>query len=84
VIKKKDAMGGVCGTCWRQAKCVHGFGGGNLRGKRPLVLPRRRWDDDFELNVQEIRMLVVDRLDLAQGEDRWRALVNAMVNRRVL
>jgi len=57
---------------------------GRPEGKRPLGLPRRRWDDDFELNLQEIRMLGVDWLDLAQGEDMCRALVNAMMNRRIL
>jgi len=48
---------------------------GKPERKRPLGLPRCRWDDDFELNLQEIRMLGVDRLDLARGEDRWWALV---------
>jgi hypothetical protein len=56
---------------------------GKPEGQRPLALPRRRWDDDFELNLQEIRMLSVDRVDLAQGEDRRRALVNAMMKLRV-
>jgi len=34
--KKKDAMGGACGTCWRNESCVHGFGGGNLRERDHL------------------------------------------------
>jgi hypothetical protein len=38
VIKKKDAMVGACGTCWRKEGCVHGVGGGgNLRERDHLV-----------------------------------------------
>jgi hypothetical protein len=82
VIKKKDAMG-MWSVLEKGEMCTW-FWCGKPEGKRPLGLPKRRWDDDFELNLQEIRMLGVGRLDLAQGEDRWRALVSAMMNRRVL
>jgi hypothetical protein len=50
-------------------------------GKRPLVRPRRRWRDNINMDPLVIGLGVVDWIGLAQ--DRWRALVNSVMNLRV-
>jgi hypothetical protein len=52
---------------------------GRPEGKRPLGRPRRRWEDSVKTDLQE----VMDRIDLAQDRDRWRAVVNAVINHRI-
>jgi len=52
-------------------------------GKRPLGRPRRRWEDNIKMDVQEVICGGIDWIDLAQDRDRWRALVNAVMNLRV-
>ena len=51
-------------------------------GKSPLVIPRRRWEDNIKMDVQEVGCGVMDWIELAQDRDRWRALVNAVMNFR--
>jgi hypothetical protein len=46
-------------------------------GKRPLGRPRRRWEDGIRMDLMEIGWRNVDWIQLAQGRDQWRALVNA-------
>jgi hypothetical protein len=53
-------------------------------GKRPLGRPRRRWEDGIRMDRREIGMGSVDWIQLAQDRDRWRALVNTVMNLRVL
>ena len=53
-------------------------------GKRPLGEPRRRWVDNNKLNLQELGCRVMDWFEMTQDRDRWRALVNAVMNLRVL
>jgi hypothetical protein len=55
----------------------------NPEGKRPLGRPRRRWVDNIKMNLREIGWDGVDWIYLAQNRDRWRALVNMVVNLRV-
>jgi hypothetical protein len=52
------------------------------REKRPLGRPKRRWVDNIRMDVGEI-WGGVDWIGLAQDKDRWRALVNAVMNLRV-
>jgi hypothetical protein len=56
---------------------------GKPEGKRPLGRPRRRWDDDVRMDVQEVGCGFWDWIGLAQDRDRWRALVSAVRNLRV-
>jgi hypothetical protein len=52
-------------------------------GKRPLGRPRRRWEDNIKVYLQEVGCRGMDVIELAQDRDRWRALVNAVMNIRV-
>jgi hypothetical protein len=56
---------------------------GKPEGKRPLGRPRRRWEDNIKMDLQDVEW-GVDWIELAQDRDRWRALVNAVMNLRVL
>ena len=56
---------------------------GKLEGKRPLGRPRRRWEDNIKIDLQEVGCEGMDLIELAQDVDRWRALVNAVMNLRV-
>jgi hypothetical protein len=56
---------------------------GKPEGKRPLVRPKRRWQDNIKMDLQEVGCRRIDWMELAQDRDRWRALVNAVINLRV-
>ena len=56
---------------------------GKSEGKRPLGRLRRRWEDNIKMDLQEGGCGVMDWIELAQDRDRWRALVNAVMNLRV-
>ena len=51
-------------------------------GKRPLGRPRRRWEDNIKMDLREVGG-VGDWIELARDRDRWRALVNTVMNLRV-
>jgi hypothetical protein len=53
---------------------------GRLEGRRPLVRPRHRWEDNIKMNLREIRFQNVDWIHLAHDRDRWRAFVNMVMN----
>jgi hypothetical protein len=56
---------------------------GRPEGRRPLGRPRRRWEDNIKMDLREIRFRDVDWIHWAQDRDRWRALVNTVMNLRV-
>jgi hypothetical protein len=56
---------------------------GKLEGKRPLGRPRRRWVDGWWMDLGEVGWGGVDWIGLAQDRNRWRALVNSILNLRV-
>ena len=56
---------------------------GKPEEKRPLGKPRRRWEDNINIDQQEVGWEGMDWIDLAQDRNRLRALVNAVLNLRV-
>ena len=57
---------------------------GKPEGKRPLGRPRRRWDDNIMMDLQEVGFEGMVWIDVAQNRDRLQAFVNAVMNLRVL
>jgi hypothetical protein len=57
---------------------------GKPEGKRPLGRPRRRWEDGIKMDLEEIGWGGVEWIHLAQDRDCWWALVNVVMNLRVL
>jgi hypothetical protein len=49
-------------------------------GKRPLVRPSHRWEDNIKMDLQEMGCGCMDWIALAQDRDRWRAVVNVVMN----
>jgi hypothetical protein len=56
---------------------------GKPEGKRPLGRPRRRWVDNIRMDLGEVGWGDVDWIDLAKDRNRWRALVDSVLNLRV-
>jgi hypothetical protein len=56
---------------------------GEPEGKRPLGRPRRRWEDNVRMNLQEVGCGCEEWIGLSQDRDTWRALVSAVRNLRV-
>jgi hypothetical protein len=56
---------------------------GKPEGKRPLGRPRCEWKDNIKIDFQEVGCGGMDWIELAQDRDRWRALVNVVMNLRV-
>jgi hypothetical protein len=56
---------------------------GRPKGRRPLGRPKRRWEDNIKTDLTEIGFGYVHWINLAQDRDRWRALVNTIMNLRV-
>ena len=62
----------------------HRWRRGEPEGKRPLVRPRRRWENNIKTDPQELGYVGMEWISLAQDRDRWRALVTAVMNIWVL
>ena len=56
---------------------------GKPEGKRPLERPRRRWEDNVKMGLQEVVYGGMDCIDPAQDRDGWRTRVNAVMILRV-
>jgi len=56
---------------------------GKPKGKRPLRRPRRGWEDNIKMDPQGVGCEGMDWVELAQDRDKWRALMNAVMNLRV-
>ena len=56
---------------------------GKLEGKRPLGRPRRSWEDNIKMDLQEVGKGGGDWMELAKDRDSWQALVSTVMNFRV-
>jgi hypothetical protein len=56
---------------------------GKSEGRRPLGRPRRKWEDNIKMDFREVGCGGVDWFDLTQDTDRWRVVVNTVINLQV-
>ena len=62
---------------------MHSVMVGKPEGKRPVGIPRRRWEDNIKMELQEVAGVRGDWMELAQDRDRWRAFVGTVRDFRV-
>jgi hypothetical protein len=74
-------MGGSCSTNGREENAYRLLVG-KAEGKRPLGRPRRRWVDNIRMDVGDVGWGDVDWIGLAEDRNRWRAVVNSVLNLR--
>jgi len=80
---EKNEIDGLCSAYW-EGRGMYRLLVGKSRRKRPLGRPRGRWEDDIKMDLQEVGCGGMDWIEQAQDRDRWWALVNAVMNLRVL
>jgi hypothetical protein len=76
-------LGGACSKNWEKRNAYR-LSVGKLEGRRPLGRPRLRWVDNIRMDLGEVGWGDVDWIRLAKDRNRWRALVNSVLNLRVL
>jgi hypothetical protein len=69
---------------WGEVKGAYKILVGRPEGRRPLGSPRRRWEDNIKMDLRETEFEDVDWIHLARDRNTWRALVNTVMNLRVL
>jgi hypothetical protein len=79
---EKNEMGGAC-RAYGERRGVYRVLVEKPEGKRPLGTLIRRWEDNIKVDLQEVGCGDMDLIELAQGRDRCRAVVNAVMNLRV-
>jgi hypothetical protein len=70
-------------VCMGEVRGAYNISVGRREGRRPLGRPRRRWEDNIKMDLREIWFADVDWIPLAQDRDKWRAVVNTVMNLRV-
>ena len=63
-----------------EGRGVHKVWVGKPEGKRPLGRPRRRWEDNIKMDLQEVGKGCGDWMELTKDRDSWRALVSTVMN----
>jgi hypothetical protein len=76
----KNEIGGACSSDG-EGRGVYRVLVGKAEGKRPLRRPRRRWEDNIKMDLQEVGCGRMDWIEPAQDRDRWRPL-DAVLNLR--
>jgi len=76
---KQNKLGGHL-ACMGDRRGVYRVLVGKPEGKRPPGQPRHRWEYNIKMDLQEVEDGSMDWTDLAQDRDRWRGLVNAVMN----
>jgi hypothetical protein len=72
-------MSRTCGTYGERRGAYRALVG-KPEGRRPLERPKRRWEDNIKVDLQEVGGGNIDWIDLAQDRDRWRPLVKKIMN----
>jgi hypothetical protein len=72
-------VGGACSTSGGEEARVEVIGR-NPEGKRPLGRPRHKWVDNIKMDLGEVEWCGVDWIGLVQDRNRWRVIVNAVIN----
>jgi hypothetical protein len=67
----------------REERGVYTILVGKPEGKRPMGRPRRRWEDNIRMDLQEVGCGGMDWIGLAQDRDSWRTLMSAVMKLRV-
>jgi len=83
VIKSKRMRWAGHVACMGEGRGVCRVLVGKPEGKRPLGRPRRRWDDNIKMDIQEVGCGGMEWIELAQDRDRWQAIVTAVMNLQV-
>jgi hypothetical protein len=66
-----------------EGRVVYRFVVWKPKGKTPLGRPRRRWEDNIKMVLQEVGCGGTDWIELAQDGDRWRVFVNGIMSFRI-
>jgi hypothetical protein len=69
---------------WERGETCTLFWWESPKEKRPLERPRRRWEDGIRMDLRDIGWGGVEWIRLAQDRDRWRAVVSAVMNLRII
>ena len=83
VIKSRRMRWAEHVACMEEGRGVHKVLVGKPEGKRPLGRPRRRWEDNIKMDLQEVGCWGMHWIELAQDRNRWRVLVSTVMNFRV-
>jgi len=75
-------MGGACGTHGREERCILGLVV-RPKGESPFERPRCRLEDNIKVDLQKVGLGDMNWMDTPQDRERWRALLNAVMNLRV-
>jgi hypothetical protein len=84
VIKSRRMRWAGHVACMGEERGVYRVFVGKPKGKRPLGRPRRRWVDNIRMDLRKVGCGHMDWIGLAQDRNRWRTLVSAVMNLRVL
>ena len=68
---------------WETGEMYTGFWQGTLEGEKLLERPKRRWEDNIKMDLQEVGCGGMNWIEMARDRDRWREHVNTVMNLRV-